>query len=838
VATILIVEDRRADRQYLASLFRYGGDHTILEASDGAEALAIVEQRRPDLVISDLLMPKMDGYAFARRVRGNPDLAGIPIIFYSAAYHEREARSLAEQCGVIDVLTKPSEPEIILARVDAVLKRGARAGPSLTPRDEAFDLAHVNVLGAKLIEKMRALEVTEHRLTSILHVGQELAIERNPARLLERISAAARQVSLAQHAVVAVLDEDGASVGTAITSGLESGVRPPLSAGPLEDSIVGPVIAERRPVRRTNPSGRPEDLGFPARPFQVFSYLAVPLASPSRVYGWLSARNKLGASEFSDADEEMLVTLGTQAGIALENVRLLDEVNRHALALTKKDARTRFAHEAARLGVWELDLNTRRLSWSDDMAHVFGIPPARFPVFEQDAYDLVQPEDRQVLRQALDTSIETRTEFSTEMRFPGADGGVHWAQLQGRAEYDANDRPVRVLGVAIEITARKALESQFRQAQKMEAIGQLAGGVAHDFNNLLTAIAGFTELLMVGVSPDDPRHADLCEISRAAERATELTRQLLAFSRKQILQPKIVDVNQLIADIQPMLRRLIFEHIDLVVSPAPDVSLVKIDPTQLEQILVNLAVNAVDAMPQGGRLTIETTNVTRDDTHWQGDLPSGPGDYVMVGVTDTGSGMDDATRQRIFEPFFTTKGVGRGTGLGLATVDGIVKQSGGDIRVESEPGRGSTFRICLPTTTDYAPSSERRSAAAADVPRGSETVLLVEDDDAVRLLARRTLERIGYNVLQASNPKEAVRRAGEFEGPIHLLLSDVIMPESEGPPLFDRLAKKRNLRVLYMSGYADDAIVRHSGLAEGTPFLQKPFTPQALARRVRETLDR
>jgi DNA-binding response OmpR family regulator len=276
----------------------------VLEASDGAEALAVVEQRRPDLVISDLLMPTMDGYELARRVRANPDLAGIPIVFYSATYHEREARSLAEQCGVIDVLTKPSEPEIILAKVDAVLKRGGQVGIWLAPRDEGCDQTHANVLGAKLIEKMRALEVSEHRLTSILHVGQELAIERNPARLLERISAAARQVLLAQHAVVAVLDEDGTSVGTVITSGLESGVRLPLSAGPLNDSIVGPVIAERRAVRRTNPSGRSEDLGFPALPFQVFSYLAVPLASPSRVYGWLSARNKLGASEFSDAERE------------------------------------------------------------------------------------------------------------------------------------------------------------------------------------------------------------------------------------------------------------------------------------------------------------------------------------------------------------------------------------------------------------------------------------------------------------------------------------------------------------------------------------------------------
>jgi CheY-like chemotaxis protein len=343
---------------------------------------------------------------------------------------------------------------------------------------------------------------------------------------------------------------------------------------------------------------------------------------------------------------------------------------------------------------------------------------------------------------------------------------------------------------------------------------------------------------MAELAPNAPGVADLLEIKKAGERATGLTRQLLAFSRRQILQPTVLDINALVGGMEPMLKRLIVEHVNLMVSLGPHVGLIKMDPTQLEQILVNLAVNAADAMPRGGKLTIETANVTLDEHYRQRHLPVTPGEYVMLAVSDTGVGMDEATSRRIFEPFFTTKDVGKGTGLGLATVYGIVKQSGGDILVYSEAGRGSTFKIYLPQVLASVPDSSEQPSKTGDVTRGSETVLLVEDDEAVRRLSRVTLERGGYRVLQAGSPKEAVRMVAEFAGPIHLLVSDVIMPESDGPPLFDRLVKEHpTVRVLYMSGYADEAIVRHGVLVEGTPFLQKPFTPQALAQRVRDVLD-
>jgi two-component system cell cycle sensor histidine kinase/response regulator CckA len=396
-----------------------------------------------------------------------------------------------------------------------------------------------------------------------------------------------------------------------------------------------------------------------------------------------------------------------------------------------------------------------------------------------------------------------------------------------------------VLTIGRDVTEQRQLEKQLRQAQKLEVIGQLAGGVAHDFNNLLTAILGFSEMLLNDMDPDDPKCADVLEIKKAGERAAGLTRQLSAFSRKQVLQPVVLELNGFVAGIEPMLRRLIAAHIDLSVSLQPDIGAVKIDPTQLEQIIINLAVNAADAMPAGGKLAIKTANVRLDADHRRHHLPIGPGEYVMLAVSDTGVGMDDATSQHIFEPFFTTKEVGKGTGLGLATVYGIVKQSGGDIWVDSQPGHGSAFKIYLPrVTTASAPTAVVAAAVLDSLPRGIETILLVEDDPAVRRLARLGLERSGYRVLEAENPKLALRLANQLDEPIDLLLSDVIMPESEGTPLFQRLLTTRpGLRVLYFSGYAADAIIRRHIAVDGAPFLQKPFTPLALLGKVRSVLD-
>jgi PAS domain S-box-containing protein len=398
-------------------------------------------------------------------------------------------------------------------------------------------------------------------------------------------------------------------------------------------------------------------------------------------------------------------------------------------------------------------------------------------------------------------------------------------------------QPPLLLSIVRDLTAQKQLEGQFQQAQKMEAIGHLAGGVAHDFNNLLTVITGFSDILRERLSPGDPAGDILLEIRKAGDRAAALTRQLLAFSRKQITAPRVLDLNVVLGEIEKMLRRLIGEDFELAISLDAELGFVRADPGHLEQVLLNLVVNARDAMPTGGRITIETRNVKLGPAYGQDHANVQPGPYVLLAVTDTGHGMDEATQARIFEPFFTTKGPGKGTGLGLATVYGIVRQSGGHIRVYSEPGRGTTFKIYFPRHREPSPASPS-TADFFRVPTGTETVLVAEDEGGVRTVVRQALQASGYTVLEAENGDEAVRLCRERPTPIHLLLTDVVMPKLSGRQLAEQAqAQRPEMKVLFMSGYTDDAVFRHGVLESGMAFLQKPFTPTALARKVREVLD-
>jgi PAS domain S-box-containing protein len=392
-------------------------------------------------------------------------------------------------------------------------------------------------------------------------------------------------------------------------------------------------------------------------------------------------------------------------------------------------------------------------------------------------------------------------------------------------------------GIARDITERKHLEDQLRQSQKMEAVGHLAGGVAHDFNNMLTAIIGYSQLIQLRLDQGSRLSREVGEIEKAGRRAASLTSQLLAFSRKQVLQPKVIDLNEAISDIDKMLRRLIGENIDHVTIAGPELGRVKADPGQLEQILVNLALNSRDAMPQGGKLTIETMNVHLDEDYASTHAEVVAGQYVMLAVSDTGHGMDAKTMSRIFEPFFTTKERGRGTGLGLSMVYGIVKQSGGHVWVYSEPGQGTTFKIYLPTIDEAVGAGDVEMVASGAL-LGSETILLVEDEEMVREFAHTALETYGYTVLEAASPVEALEVSRGYSGLIHLMLTDIIMPGITGRELTERLSHLRpEMKVLYMSGYTDDAIVRHGVLDADTPFLQKPFAPDMLARKARQVLD-
>jgi signal transduction histidine kinase/ActR/RegA family two-component response regulator len=495
------------------------------------------------------------------------------------------------------------------------------------------------------------------------------------------------------------------------------------------------------------------------------------------------------------------------------------------------------AQSIAHIGSWDHNLIRGELWWSSETYRIFGYGEER-PVVSLDFFlERVHPEDVQAVLQA---SSEARTggqAYTLDHRILRPDGTVRLVQQQAEVFTDRDGRAVRLVGTTSDITDLRSLEDQLRHSQKLEAVGRLAGGIAHDFNNLLTAINGYCDLILEDLSAQDPLRSDLLEIRKAGERAATLTRQLLAFSRKQVLEPRVINLNTVVSGMDNMLRRLLGEDIELRTHFHPDLGLVKADPGQLEQVILNLAVNGRDAMPKGGKLTIETSNTVLDEDYARTHESVVPGFYTLLTVSDTGCGMDSETQAHLFEPFFTTKDPGKGTGLGLSMVYGIVKQSGGSIWVYSEPNQGSTFKIYLPAL------QETREPDAIQKPigklaKGSETVLVVEDESAVRSFTRMVLERSGYEVLEAANGDEALVLSRKHLGDIQLLVTDMVMPGMGGRQVAEALESQRPaMKVLYLSGYTENTIAQRGALGVELPFLQKPFTMDVLLRKVRQVLD-
>jgi two-component system, cell cycle sensor histidine kinase and response regulator CckA len=503
--------------------------------------------------------------------------------------------------------------------------------------------------------------------------------------------------------------------------------------------------------------------------------------------------------------------------------------------LLKSEARARTLVESNIIGIATGDLKGRMIDANGAFLGLVGFTRDNLLSGEMRWDTLTPPEYHASDQRAVEQLRTTGVASPWEKQFFRKDGS-RISVLIGVTTRVAADGDIECVSFVLDISERKQLEQQLRQAQKMEAVGRLAGGIAHDFNNLLGVIIGYSEIVEERLGQSDPLRPKVEQIKKAGQRAATLTRQLLAFSRQQVLEPKVLDLNAVVADTLKMLQRVLGEDIELIMVPEPELGRIKADQGQIEQIIMNLAVNARDAMPHGGKLTISTTNEDLDEVYARQHPAVVPGFYVMFAVSDTGCGMDRPTQTRIFEPFFTTKEVGKGTGLGLATVYGVVKQSGGYIWVYSEPGRGSTFKIYLPRIGDALTASEP-GKSGKETGRGWETILLVEDAQPLRELAHELLENSGYTVLEAANGAEAIQVAEQQQGPIHLLLTDAVMPGMDGPKVAECITRiYPGIKVLYASGYTDDAIVHHGVLDSGITLLQKPFTHATLTNKVREVL--
>jgi PAS domain S-box-containing protein len=521
--------------------------------------------------------------------------------------------------------------------------------------------------------------------------------------------------------------------------------------------------------------------------------------------------------------------------LVVRDVTQRDEALR---ALQQSEEWLERAQRVAHIGSWVSGASLDgRLRWSRECYRIFGVKAEEFDGTVEAFYRCVHPEDVGPVQAAVFAALRGEVPYDIEHRIVRPGGEVRWVHEQAEIVRDAAGNALEMLGTCQDVTERRRLEQQLAQAHKMEAVGRLAGGIAHDFNNLLTAVLGYSEILEVSGGLDETQRARVEGIRRAGERASSLTRQLLAFGRRQILQPRVFDLRRAVRGMEPMLRRVVGEDIELVVESCAEASCVRADASQVDQVLLNLVLNARDAMPSGGRLTVDVTHAACDALGTAG-APRGPArPHVLLGVTDTGVGMSAEVLKRLFEPFFTTKGRDGGTGLGLATAYGIVRQSGGQIRVASQVARGSRFEVYLPLVDEPEEAPSRPEPGGAAAP-GRETVLLAEDEESIRAIAVESLGEQGYTVLRAVSGTDALAVAAQYPGPIDLLVTDVVMPGLSGPEVARRLRESRpGLPVLFMSGYADATVDRHGGLDPSMPFLPKPFTPSRLVQRVREVLD-
>lgn len=886
---IIVVGDNRSDLGVLAEILTKNG-YTARFHIDGPSALTEAAAKPPALMLLDVNLAQMDGYTVCRQLKADERTANIPVIFMSAWDGVFNGANCFAAGGV-DYIIKPFQPEEILAKIETHLNLRAMR-QRLEVQNSLLQLVENLPVMVDAVDQNNNIIVWNRECERV--TGYSAAeIIGNPAafellypdqayreQMFERFARLGGEFRNQEWQLVS---KDGV-VKTIAWSNVAK--RFPIPG--WKSWAVGVDVTKRKQaeealresegrLRRAELLARMGHYTFDAdlsnfvisdglKEIWGFERGAKPDVSQflARLHPddqWALAELEKAAAEMKGFDLEYRIVHPDGSEVMVHSAAeiflnepgrpprffgtMVDITERKQAeeALRESDERFRSVFEQAAVGICYSDLDGKFIRVNKRFCEITGYNAEE--LLQMTYREITHPDDLAISpdqgRKLLAGEIEA---YSFHKRYIRKDGAIIWVNLTVSLMYEASGDPKYEIGVIEDITERKQaeevqakLEEQLRQAQKLESIGLLAGGIAHDFNNLLVPIIGYAELGQVGLSPDSKLYTDLGKIKAAAERAASLTRQLLAFSRRQVLEIQVFDLNMIITEFQEMLRRLITEDIEVQVFLAATPCLIQADRTQIEQILLNLSINARDAMTNGGQLVIETDNVYLDEAYAQTHSETQPGHYVMLSLSDTGHGMDAETQKHIFEPFFTTKEQGKGTGLGLAMVFGIVKQHQGNIWVYSEPGKGTIFKIYLPQP-DETVQPDATGIIESTAIYGTETVLVVEDEPMVRKLARETLEAYRYTVIEAESPNKGLQIASTYEGHIHLLLTDVIMPGMNGRELYEKSAVVRpDLKVLYMSGYTDNVIVHHGVLDEGVNFLQKPFTVLSLTQKVRRVLD-
>ena len=795
IAKLIIVDDEVPQMTALCNTLEHEGYTTVGFAS-AKEALAALQEKEFDLLLTDLMMSEMDGISLLRAaIEIDSTLVGIVMTGHGAIGTAVEAM----KAGALDYIQKPF-------KLSAVLPVLARA------------LA---------VKRLRMENIQLREAVGIYELSMAVAFAQDFGTVLNKVADAAFQQSAGSEISILLPTQDGKELRVAAARGPNAeaihGKRVRIS-----HALSGWVSHSHEFLSKLDELADVQPVFTPPLR-EISGAVSVPMLFGGKLVGILSFTPARPHHSVRLGQIKALNILASAAASALEAASLLEQL---------RDAEQRYRRltENAPDIVFRYELEPRRsVAYINTAVEgITGFSPDEYYGDPNLIFKVVYPEDRELLEDILSGSRSSGN--TSTLRWQHKNGSAIWIELRSVGVRNASGLMVAVEGVARDITERRQLEEQFRQAQKMEAIGRLAGGIAHDFNNLLTAILGYSDFLLQAGDTTKAIDQDVQEIKKAGERAAELTRQLLAFSRKQILQPRVLDLNVLLDELEKMLRRLIGEDVTLVVRLQPEAGRIKADPGQIEQVVMNLALNARDAMPDGGKIIIETGNVELDDSYARAHMGARAGSHVMLAISDTGTGMTSEVQSRIFEPFFTTKEAGKGTGLGLATVYGIVKQSGGSIWVYSEVGRGTTFKVFLPRVQDAVAPMEPCLPAKAI--QGSETVLVVEDDEGIRQLICTVLRKNGYEILAANRGSQAIDLSRHHQGQIHLMITDVLMPGMSIRELTGTLSEARpDMKVLYISGYTDDSISHLGILDSGKNFLQKPFTVTALARKIREVLE-